>query len=89
MALTGPVLSEADLEDPACGVDAAMDHLIPIGASPEMLRQAQGRLFKYLAWLFKEVSARHPSGAEDGANRAVRRLVELEAAERIARAPIN
>ena len=54
-----------------------------------MLRQAQGRLFKYLAWLFEEASARHPSWAEDEANRAVRRLVELEAAERIARAPIH
>ncbi len=86
VALTGPVLSEADLADPDRDVDAAMDHRIPVGASAEMLRQAQRRLFRYLAWLFEEASARHPSWAEDETNRALRRLVALEAAERIAQA---
>jgi hypothetical protein len=89
VALTGPALSEADLADPDRELDAAMDHWIPSTASRETLRQAERRLVNYVAWLQEEASARHPSWAEDEVNRALRRLVELQAAERAARPPMH
>src|SRR5271166_4209365 len=82
VALIGPAMSEKALADPDLDVDAAMDHWIPSGASPEMLRQAQRCLWKYIAWLYEEAVPRRPSWAPDEINRAVRRLVELQVAVR-------
>jgi hypothetical protein len=75
-----PVLSENDLSDPDLEVDACMDHPIPADAGTDLLRQAQRRLLRYIAWLGEEALPRHPSFARDEINRAVRRLVELELA---------
>jgi hypothetical protein len=71
-------MSEKALADPDLDVDAAMDHWIPSGARPEMLRQAQRCLWKYVAWLYEEALPSRPSWAPDEINRAVRRLVELQ-----------
>lgn len=87
--LIGPALSVTDLADPDRNVDAAMDHWIPSGASPEMLRQAQRCLLEYVAWLREEALPRHPCWAKDEVGRALRRLVELEAAVRAAEPTIH
>lgn len=84
-----PVLSENDLVDPDHEVDACMDHRIPAGASVDLLRQAQRRLLRYIAWLGEEALPRHPSFARDEINRAVRRLVELELAAKTARPTLH
>ena len=76
----GPVLTEQDFADPDQGVDAAMDYLLPCNASPEILRQMQRCLLAYIGWLVDDAPARHPSWAKDELQRALRRLVEAEAA---------
>src|SRR5271166_6728184 len=63
VALIGPAMSEKALADPDLDVDAAMDHWIPSGASPEMLRQAQRCLWKYIAWLYEEAVPRRFLGS--------------------------
>jgi hypothetical protein len=89
VALIGPAFSENDLAAPDRAVDSAMDHWIPSSASPEMLRQAQRCLLKYVAWLYEEALPRRPSSAPDEINRAVRRLVELQVAARSARPTLH
>ena len=81
-----PVLTEISLEDPKSDIDAAMDHRIARDASPLLLRKAQRCLLLYIAWLHDEVAPQHRSWAEDETRRAVRRLVEVQAAAKTARA---
>jgi len=76
---SGPMLTEQNLADPDESVDAAMDYLLPSGGSPEILRQAQRCLLTYIGWLVDEAPAQYPSWAKDELQRAVRRLVEVEA----------
>ena len=78
-----PVLTEQHLADPDESFDAAMDYLLPRG-SPETLRQAQRFLLTYIGWLVDEAPAQYPSWAKDELQRAVRRLVEVEAAAKSA-----
>ena len=89
VALIGPAMSEKALADPDLDVDAAMDQWIPSSASPEMLRQAQRCLWKYVAWLYEEALPLCPSWAPDEINRAVGRLVELQVAARKARPTLH
>jgi hypothetical protein len=81
---TEPVLTEQSLADPDTSVDAAMDHLLPREASSEVLRQAQRCLLAYIGWLMDDAPARHPSWAKDELQRALRRLVEVQMALRVA-----
>lgn len=87
--LRGPVLTEQNLADPDEGIDAAMDYWIPPDASRETLRQAQRRLFVHIAWLLDEALPGHPSWARDEMRRAVRRLVELQAASKNSRPKLH
>ncbi|MGD1038158.1 MAG: hypothetical protein ABR878_13475 [Roseiarcus sp.] len=83
--MLGSALTERNVADPDEGIDAAMDYRIPRDASTEMLRQARRCLHAYIAWLLDEALPGHRSWANDEVQRAVRRLVELEMAERAAR----
>ena len=85
----GPALTEQNLADPDEGIDAAMDYRIPRDASTDMLRQARRRLHTYIAWLLDEALPGHRSWANDEVQRAVRRLVELEMAERAIRPKLH
>jgi hypothetical protein len=76
---SAPVLTEQNLADPDESVDAAMDYRLPSRGSPEILRQAQRCLLLYIGWLVDEAPAQYPSWAKDELQRAMRRLVEVEA----------
>jgi hypothetical protein len=80
-----PTLSEQSLADPDESVDAAMDYRLPTDGHPETLRQAQRCLLVYIGWLLDDAWARYPSWAEDELQRALRRLVEVQAATRAVR----
>jgi hypothetical protein len=82
----GPLLTEQALANPGESVDAAMDYGLPHDGDPEILRQAQRCLLAYIGWLLDEAPARYPSWAKDELQRAVRRLVEVEAATAKAKA---
>jgi hypothetical protein len=84
-----PVLTETGLEDQDTGIDAAMDHRIPRDASPLLLRHARRRLLLYVAWLHDEATPQHRSWADDETGRAIRRLVEVQAAAKTARAKLH
>ena len=84
-----PMLTEQDFADADQSVDAAMDNLLPRNASPEILRQAQRCLLAYIGWLVDDAPARHPSWAEDELQRALRRLVEVQAAAKTACAKLH
>ena len=87
--MPGPALSEQNLADPDKSVDAAMDDLLPHDVSPEILRLAQRCLLAYIGWLVDDAPARHPSWAEDELQRALRRLVEVQAAAKTACAKLH
>jgi hypothetical protein len=76
----GPTLTEQNLADPDESFDAVMDYLLPQDGNAEILRQAQRRLLTYICWLMDEAPIQYPSWAKDELQRAVRRLVEVEAA---------
>ena len=75
-----PVLTEQNLSDPDESFDAAMDYLFPQDGNAEIMRQAQRCLLTYIDWLVDEAPARYPSWAKDELQRAVRRLIEVDAA---------
>ena len=79
-----PVLTEQDFADADQSVDAAMDHLLPRNASPEILRQTQRHLLSYIGWLLDDAPARYRSWAKDELRRAMRRLVEVQTAAKAA-----
>ena len=70
-------------------VDMPGPALSPRDVSPEILRQAQRCLLAYIGWLVDDAPARHPSWAEDELQRALRRLVEVQAAAKTARAKLH
>jgi hypothetical protein len=84
--IPGPALSEQNLANPDKSVDAAMDDLLARDASPEILHQAQRCLLAYIGWLVDDAPARHPSWE---LQRALRRLVEVQAAAKTARAKLH
>lgn len=75
-----PALTEQSLADPEESLHAAMDYALPLDRNPEVLRHAQRCLLTYIGWLVDEAPAQYPSWAKDELQRAVRRLVEVEAA---------
>ena len=79
-----PVLTEQDFADADQSVDAAMDYRLPRDCNPEILRQGQRCLLTYIGWLLDDAPARYPSWAKDELRRALRRLVEMQTAEKAA-----
>ena len=66
-----------------------MDYRITREASPQLLHQAQRQLLLYIGWLHEEAAPMHRSWAVDEIGRGVRRLVEVQAAAKIARAKLH
>jgi hypothetical protein len=75
-----PALTEQSLADPEESLHAAMDYVLPLDRNPEVLRHAQRCLLTNIGWLVDEAPAQCPSWAKDELQRAVRGLVEVEAA---------
>jgi hypothetical protein len=74
------IVTEQNLADPDTSIDAAMDYALPHDGNPGIFRQTQSRILAYMGWLLDEVRARYPSWAEDELQRAMTRLVEVQAA---------